>query len=311
AHAGQEAADRFIAEARAMAKLQHPGIVQVYDVGTHAGQTWFALEFIDGTDLQKDLAGRPQDAKNAAKILVQLCGAMQFAHDNGILHRDLKPANVLISRTGQLKITDFGLAKELNTEESTRTHEGTIMGSPSYMPPEQAQGRLAQVDHRSDVYSLGAVLYQMLTGRPPFLAESPFKTVLQVIENDPVAPRQLQPGIPIDLETICLKALQKSPAARYQSCSEFQGDLQRFLNEEPILARPVGRPERVVRWCRRNPLIASTSATALLLLVAVAVISTVAWFTTSAQAAQIAQEKDNVITQRDEANRQRILANEA
>ncbi|MEI7702561.1 MAG: protein kinase, partial [Planctomycetia bacterium] len=263
------------------------------------------------TDLQKELARRPRTAKEAAAIVQQLCINMQYAHEQGILHRDLKPANVLIGLDGTYKITDFGLAREIDREGSTRTNEGTIMGSPSYMPPEQAKGQLSRVDIRSDVYSLGAVLYQILTGRPPFLTDRPLETVMQVIQNEPVAPRQMQPAIPVDLETICLKALQKDQAARYQTCRELQEDLQRFLNGEPILARPVSRLERTVRWCRRNPAVAASSSAALLLLVAVAVISTVAWFTTSAQANQIRIEKENVTEQRDEANRQRILANEA
>lgn len=310
-HAGREATERFIAEARAVAKLQDPGIVQIFDIGEHSGQAWFSLEFVEGTDLQKELARKPRTAREAAQILRDLCRAMQAAHEKGILHRDLKPANVLISSDGVLKITDFGLAKELDSEGSTRTSEGTIMGSPSYMPPEQARGEASKVDQRSDVYSLGAILYQILTGRPPFLTDSPIKTVMQVIKNEPVAPRQMQPGIPEELETICLKSLQKDPAARYQTCSELQDDLERFLRGEPILARPISRFERAFRWCRRNPAIAIPSLSAMLLLVAVAVISTLAWFTTSAQAAQIAQEKENVTKQRDEADRLRILENEA
>lgn len=310
-HAGREATERFIAEARAVAKLQHPGIVQIFDIGEHSGQAWFALEFVEGTDLQKELARKPRTAQEAAQILRDLCMAMQAAHDKGILHRDLKPANVLISSAGVLKITDFGLAKELDAEGSTRTSEGTLMGTPSYMPPEQARGEMSRLDQRSDVYSLGAILYHILTGRPPFLTDSPIRTVMQVIKNEPVAPRQMQPGIPEELETICLKSLQKDPAARYQTCGELHADLERFLRGEPILARPISRFERAVRWCRRNPAIALPSIAAVLLLVAVALISTLAWFTTSAQAAQIAQEKDNVTKQRDEADRQRILANEA
>jgi serine/threonine protein kinase/tetratricopeptide (TPR) repeat protein len=311
ASAGRDAQQRFMAEARAVAKLQHPGIVQVFDIGEHEGRPWFSLEFVPGTDLQKELVRRPRNAIEAASIVQQLCISMQYAHERGILHRDLKPANVLIGEDGTYKITDFGLAREIDREGSTRTNEGTIMGSPSYMPPEQARGELSRVDVRSDVYSLGAVLYQILTGRPPFLTDRPLETVMQVIHNDPVAPRQMQPAIPVDLETICLKALQKEQATRYQTCRELQEDLQRFLNGEPILARPVSRLERTVRWCRRNPAVAASSSAALLLLVAVAVISTVAWFTTSAQANQIRIEKENVTEQRDEANRQRILANEA
>ncbi|MFN9292691.1 MAG: serine/threonine-protein kinase, partial [Planctomyces sp.] len=186
-HAGREAAERFIAEAKAVAKLQHPGIVQIFDIGEHSGQPWFSLEFVEGTDLQKELARKPRTAKEAAQILRDLCMAMQAAHNKGILHRDLKPANVLISTAGVLKITDFGLAKELDAEGSARTSEGTLMGTPSYMPPEQARGEMSRLDQRSDVYALGAILYHILTGRPPFLTDSPIKTVMQVIKNEPVA----------------------------------------------------------------------------------------------------------------------------
>jgi len=317
-HSGNEALLRFIAEARAVAHLQHPGIVQIFDIGEHEGLPYFSLEFVDGKDLQKDLNSLPRDPKRSAELVEQLCIAMQYAHDHKILHRDLKPANVLLDKDGKAKITDFGLAKIVDADASGATSDGTIMGSPSYMPPEQARGDILSVTPRSDLYSLGAILYQMLTARPPFVAERPLDTVLQVINNEPVAPRDLQPGLPIDLETICMKALQKDPASRYASCADLAADLRRFINGEPILARPVSRLERLWRWCWRNPKIAVPSTLASLFIIATAIVSTWAWSVTSAQAAQIKKESEEkeiqraiAVEQKDNADRQKILADEA
>ena len=309
-HAGGEALRRFLAEARAVAQMQHPGIVQIFDIGEHQGLPYFSLEYVAGKDLLRDLDGKPTNAKKAATMVQKLCTAMQYAHENGILHRDLKPANVLLDENGIPKITDFGLAREIDAEGSTATNEGTIMGSPSYMPPEQARGKLSELSPKSDLYSLGAVLYQMLTARPPFIAERVMDTVMQVINNEPVSPRDLQPGVPIDLETICMKALQKDQAARYENCAAMAADLQRFLNEEPILARPVSRLERTWRWCKRNPGIAIPSTLAGLFLTLTAVIATWAWLATSAQAAVITQQKKAVEQQRDETEQQRGIANQ-
>lgn len=309
-HSSSEALQRFIAEARAVAKLQHPGIVQIFDIGEDQGLPYFSLEFVDGKDLHKDLNGLPRDPKRSAEIVEQLCIAMQYAHDNKLLHRDLKPANILLDKNGKPKISDFGLAKSVDGENSTATSDGTIMGSPSYMSPEQARGENSSMTPRSDLYSLGAILYQMLTARPPFVSERPLDTVLQVISNEPVTPGRLQPGLPVDIETICMKAMQKDPAARYSSCSDLAADLRRFINGEPILARPVGRVERAWRWCKRNPRVAIPSTLASVFIMATAVISTWAWFETSAQASVIAVQKKNVEKQRDEAERQRDIADE-
>ena len=310
AHSSGPALQRFLAEARAVAHLQHPGIVQIFDMGQQDGLPWFSLEFVDGSDLQKMLDGKPRDARSAAALVESVCRAMQYAHDNGILHRDLKPANILMDSAGNPKVTDFGLAKEVDGEASGATRDGTIMGSPSYMPPEQARGEISAVTAKSDQYSMGAVLYQMLTARPPFITDRPLETVMQVINNDPVSPRQLQPAIPEDLETICLKALQKDPAARYENCAAMADDLRRYLNGEPILARPISRLQRTWRWCQRNPRIAVPSGLAGLFIALTAVISSWAWVVTSAQAAQIADEKKNVEQQRDEADKQRGIATE-
>ncbi len=304
-HSGGEALQRFIAEARAVAHLQHPGIVQIFDIGEHQALPYFSLEFVEGKDLHRDLNGQPRDARSSAVMVEQLCVAMQYAHDNRILHRDLKPANILLDASGKPKITDFGLAKNVDAEGSGATSDGTIMGSPSYMPPEQARGELSSITPRSDLYSLGAILYQMLTGRPPFITDRPLDTVMQVVNNDPVQPRDLQPGIPVDVETICMKALQKDQAQRYVNCNELAADLRRFLNGEPIHARPVSRLERAWRWCKRNPKVAVPSTVASFFIIATAFISTWAWSETSAQAAIIAKERDTVKEQRDEVRKQK------
>lgn len=309
AHAGNEALERFITEARAVAHLQHPGIVQIFDIGEHEGLPYFSLEFVEGSDLQKKLDRQPQSARYAAGIVQKLAVAMQYAHDNSILHRDLKPPNVLLDANGEPKITDFGLAKQVGGEEaSTSTTMGTIMGSPSYMPPEQARGDVSSLTPKSDLYSLGAVLYEMLTGRPPFLAEKPLETVMQVVNNEPVSPRDLQPSVPVDIETICLKAMQKEQGARYETCADLADDLNRFLEGAPILARPISQTERLLKWCKRNPKIALPTGLAAFAIAATAVITTWAWQTTSAQAAIIAQEKENVEEQRDEAETQKAIA---
>lgn len=308
-HAGSEALERFIVEARAVAHLQHPGIVQIFDIGEHEQLPYFSLEFVDGSDLQKKLDRQPQDPKYAAEIVAKLAEAMQYAHENGILHRDLKPPNVLLDSNGEPKITDFGLAKQVDGEEaSTGTTMGTIMGSPSYMPPEQARGEVSSLTPRSDLYSLGAILYEMLTGRPPFLAQKPLETVMQVVNSELVSPRDLQPAIPVDIETICMKAMQKEQGARYESCSQLAEDLKRFLAGAPILARPVTKTERLVKWCKRNPKVAVPSALALLGIVSTAIVASWAWQTTAAQAAVIAVERDNAQDERDEAEKQKNIA---
>ena len=307
----QKTIDRFLSEARAVAHLQHPGIVQIFDIGEHDGLPYFSLEFVEGNDLQKDLAGKPSSPQRAAEMVESICRAMHYAHENGILHRDLKPANILLGPDGVAKITDFGLAKEVDAEGSGETTVGTVMGSPSYMPPEQARGDIEAITAKADQYSLGAVLYQMLTARPPFLSDRPFDTVMQVITKEAVAPTELQSSVPSELETICMKALQKDQNARYEDCGQMAEDLRRFLNGEPILAKPVSRAVRVLRWCRRNPKIALPTAVATVFVGLTAIIASWAWMVTAAQAEQLAKEKDNVVEQRDEAQKQTRIADEA
>jgi len=259
-HSGAADRARFLAEAEAIAKLRHANIVQVYEVGQCDGQPYFSLEFCNGGNLARKLDGTPLPARAAAELVETLARAVQAAHAANVVHRDLKPANILLLADGTPKVTDFGLAKQSGSD---LTATGAVMGTPSYMAPEQAEGK-KEVGPLADVYALGAILYECLTGRPPFRAATPLDTMLQVVSVEPVAPRQLNPEVPRDLETICLKCLQKGPLRRYATASALADDLQRFLKGEPILARPVGRIEQTVKWIRRNPAMAAFLATLVL-----------------------------------------------
>jgi WD40 repeat protein len=251
AHAGAEERARFRTEAEAIARLSHPGIVGIYEVGEQAGCPYLALEFVAGGTLAQQLGGTPVPPRRAAQLLLELARAVQHAHEQGIVHRDLKPANVLLTESGVAKVADFGLAKLLDAEG--QTHTGAVLGSPSYMAPEQAAGRVRAIGPATDVYALGAILYELLTGRPPFAAATVEATVAQVRQDEPVPPRRLQPTVPRDLETICLKCLEKDPRRRYPTAAALAEDLRRFLAGEPILARPLSAAGRLVRWVRRHP----------------------------------------------------------
>jgi serine/threonine protein kinase/predicted Zn-dependent protease len=295
---------RFFTEARLVAQLQHPNVVQVYEVGEHEGQPFFAMEFVDGGSLAAHMAGTPQEASVAATITRTLAHALHFAHQRGILHRDLKPANVLIADCGLRiadskknapeapavsdtqsairnpqsaipKISDFGLARRQD-EDSGLTRTGDVLGTPSYMAPEQAAGQGKRVGPATDVYGLGAILYEMLTGRPPFRAESQMATLLQVMHDDPVPPSQLRGKTPRDLETICLKCLHKDPPRRYHSALELAEDLARFLEGRPVRARRVSVAERLVKWARRRPAVAALLLSSVAFLLAAAV--TFVWY---------------------------------
>jgi len=275
--AGTEDIRRFHVEASSAAQLNHPNIVAIHEVGEVEGQHFYSMNFVAGRSLSDLAREQTMAPRQAARYVEKIARAIHYAHGRQILHRDLKPANVLIDQDDEPQVADFGLAKVMQTETGA-TLSGTIMGSPSYMPPEQARGDTHAVDVRSDVYGLGAVLYELLCGRPPFRAETPLETLRLVVEKDPVAPRLLHPKLPRDLETICLKCLEKPRERRYDTALDLANELARFQKHEPILARPVGVTARLFRWCRRKPALAGLGAAALLLLVVVAVGSPIAAF---------------------------------
>jgi WD40 repeat protein len=266
---------RFFAEGDATARLQHPNIVQIFGMGEHDGLPFLALEYVGGGSLADRLQGVPQPPRQAAALVETLARAVHHAHEHGVVHRDLKPANVLLGEDGQPKVTDFGLARH---ERPGLTATGEILGTPSAMAPEQAAGGRQPVGPSADVWALGAILYECLTGRPPFRAATPLETLEQVCTQEPVAPVQLQGRTPRDLSIICLKCLEKDPSRRYASAQELADDLHRFLQGEVIRARPVRAVERVWRWCRRQPGLAALLASAITLAVVTVVVSAVsAW----------------------------------
>jgi serine/threonine protein kinase len=319
-HAGREHLARFQTEAKAVASLQHPNIVQIHEVGEYNGRHFLALEFVDGAPLDKILGGKPQDPYQSARLVATLAYAVQAAHDHGIIHRDLKPANILIQKVGATtsgprrpaetvqtrllrkestlldphgsawgipKITDFGLAKRME-EQDGNTVTGAIMGTPSYMAPEQATGKTDQVGPAVDVYALGAILYEMLTGRPPFAGVTPLDTLRQVQSQDPVPPTRLQPRLPRDLETICLKALQKEPRQRYSSAADLGQDLERFLAGEPIHARPVSLWIHAWKWAKRRP--AAAALIGVSVLAAFTVVAIILWSNAQLRASNVRLE---------------------
>jgi serine/threonine-protein kinase len=250
--ANADQVSRFYAEARAAARLQDPRVVAIHEVGEFHGQHFFAMEYMPGPSLAQMVCTGPIDPVAAARYVMEVARVVARLHRRGVVHRDLKPSNILLDAQGQPCVTDFGLAKMLSADgPATRT--GAIVGTPSYMAPEQAAGRTIDVGPLSDVYSLGAILYELTTGSPPFEATNPLDTLVQVLESDPTAPTRICPTLPKALETICLKCLEKSPSARYASADALADDLQRFLKAEPIEARTLRLDQRVRRWARREP----------------------------------------------------------
>src|SRR5438094_4370774 len=249
---GKDLAQRFRTEAAAAASLQHPNIVAIHEVNAHEGQPFFVMDFVEGQSLGKlNVECEVRNAewlRRAARYVKIVAEAIHYAHERGILHRDLKPSNVLIDPFDQPRVTDFGLAKRLH-HDSELTLSGQVLGSPNYMPPEQATAKRGLLGRRSDVYSLGAILYHLLTGRPPFVGETLTDTLQDVVNKEPVTPRLLNPSVPPDLETLCLKCLEKEPARRYQTAQALAEDLGRFLRAEPLHARPVNTAEKFWRWC--------------------------------------------------------------
>jgi len=275
---GQFAADddlqRFQAEARATAALEHSGIVSIYETGQCLGQPYIAMAYVEGPSLAEVLQSGPLAPQVAARLMRKIVAAVAYAHDHGVIHRDLKPANVLLSLKSNVPsptsesgpatldlghwtpcITDFGLAKRLDGE-SQLTASGQLLGTPMYMSPEQAAGRIREVGRSADIYSLGAIFYVMLTGQPPFLSDNPVEVILQVLESEPPLPRSIRPEVPRELEWICLKCLEKKPADRYASAADLADDLDRFLRREPVEARLPTLGQRLRRWMRRQPVLA-------------------------------------------------------
>src|SRR5262245_55993040 len=263
---------RFRHEAEAAARLDHPNIVPIYEVGEHDGRPYFSMKFIDGTDLGR-AAGDPARPRGIARLMADVARAVHHAHQRGVLHRDLKPSNILLDRDGRPHVADFGLAKRVEGD-SAATHSGSITGTPSYMAPEQAAAAPA-LTTAVDVYGLGAILYELLTGRPPFRAGTPLDTILQARTQEPPRPRSLNPRADRDLETICLKCLEREPARRYGSAEALADDLERWLRGEPILARPASAREQLTKWAKRRPGVAALLGVAAALLLAV--LGVLAW----------------------------------
>ncbi len=251
-HNAAEFGARFLAEAETIARLKHPNVVQIYGLGDHDGRPYFEMEYVEGGSLAARLTGTPWAPGPVASLVAVLARAVGDAHSLGIVHRDLKPANILLTAGGEPKVSDFGLARSLASDVRL-THTGQLLGTPCYMAPEQAEGGAVEVGPTADVYSLGTIVYELLTGHPPFRAATTLQTLDLVRSREPVPRRELQPATPRDLQTICLKCLEKEPGKRYATAAELADDLSRFLDHEPIRARPVGYLGRQARWARRNP----------------------------------------------------------
>jgi WD40 repeat protein len=298
--AGPHELARFRIEAEAVARLQHPNIVQIHEVGEAGGHPYFALEFVEGGTLAARVRGRPMSPRGAAQLVESLARAMQLAHSRNVVHRDLKPANVLLAADGTPKISDFGLARQMD-RDSGETQAGAVMGTPSYMAPEQAAGRANEAGPAADVYALGAILYTCVTGRPPFLGATSVETLDQVRTKEPPPPSRWRTGVPLDLETICLKCLRKEPESRYASAAELADELQRFQRGEPILARPVGAAERLWKWAKRSPSRAAFSAAIVTLVLLVAGTSTML---------AVTRTRANRDLRREQGEKDRALRNE-
>lgn len=321
---------RFYVEAEAAARLEHPNIVPIYEIGEKEGQHFFSMGYVEGGSLDRLLADKVLTAEAAVKLLVPVVDAIHYAHERGIVHRDLKPANILLTKGGKVstssstnalsrssigksnsgtltqdeewipKVSDFGLAKHLGGD-SDLTGTGQILGTPGYMPPEQASGQIKEIGPKSDVYSLGAILYRVLAGRPPFQAATAVETIMQVMKQDPIPVRQLNPSIPVDLETICMKCLQKEPARRYETAEMLAADLRRWLAGDPILARPSTAYERGMRWIRRNPALSSSMAVGLVAIVVVFAIL-------KNSNAKLTEQRDIAVKSEKETQRQKVVA---
>ena len=308
-HASLEQQIRFQIEAEAIARFKHANIVQLHDVGEHDGMPFFSMEYCDGGSLDKELKGNSLPPRDAAALVEKLARATHYAHSCGVVHRDLKPGNVLLTSDGEPKITDFGLAKRLDFEQDV-SRTGVILGTPSYMAPEQAAGKVHDIGPTADVYALGAILYELLTGRPPFLSSSPFETVRMVLEEEPSPLTRINKKVPRDLETICLKCLRKEPAKRYLTAWELADRLRRYQDGKPIPDRPVSAFEHAVKWARRRPSLAGLMAA--LVLVTVLGVTGILWKYREAEDKRAAAEQAELLAEnrRKDAVRAEALAKE-
>lgn len=292
--ASREQVLRFRAEAEASARLQHPGIVAIQQTSEHEGRPFFSMDYVTGGNLTSLVRDRPLSGKPAAALVKTLAEAVHYAHDQGVLHRDLKPTNILLDEASRPRITDFGLAKR-EQKDAFLTMTGQVLGSPNFMPPEQAGSKPGRAGRYSDVYALRGILFYLVTGRPPFLAGTVTETLQEVLNTDAVSPRLLNPSVPLDLATICLKCLEKEPARRYATAQELADELGRFVRDEPIRARPANAAEKAWRWCRRKPALAASLSLAALLLIVVAIGAPIAFL--------------RIAAAREEAEQNRYVAN--
>jgi eukaryotic-like serine/threonine-protein kinase len=305
--------ERFLREAQAVAGLRHPNVVHIYDVGDVEGRPYFTMELVEGGTLAEKIQGIPQPARQAAAQVATLADAIHAAHQSGIVHRDLKPGNILVTSDGTPKVADFGLARRLE-DNGGLTLSGAPVGTPTYMAPEQARGERQTIGPPTDVYALGAILYELLTGRPPFRADSPTATLRQVVADEPVPPARLNARVPPDLQTICLHCLNKDPQRRYASAAELAADLGRFLRQEPIHARPVGPLGRLARWSRRNPALAALVGAVLLTTLAAFAATVWGWWQAETFAhveratnVRLEQERQNAVAAQERAELARAV----
>ncbi len=302
--ATQEQVLRFRAEAEAAGRLNHRAIVPIYEVGEDQGVQFFSMGFVEGLNLEEKAREQILSCRDAAVICQEIAEALHYAHQNGVIHRDIKPQNILIDQDGRPKLTDFGLAK-LAHQELSLTGTGQVLGTAAFMPPEQATGKASEVGPEADVYSLGAVLYRCVTGRPPFQAATSIEILRQVLDEEPVPPRRLNREIDADIETLCLKCLEKEPARRFQTAAELSAELTRYLNHEPIHSRPMGLMPRAWRWCRRRPTIAASLALLMLLILVMSTgVPYVLWQKNELQEADLKKEQDARLIEQAESARE-------